>query len=49
MNKIYLPTGEIESKARVKLGDENRLPANPDVLEKIIYRLTNERIRFAFE
>ena len=49
MNKIYLPTGEIESKARLRLGDENRLPANPDVLEAIIYRLTNERIRFAFE
>ncbi|NVM52800.1 MAG: hypothetical protein HWN66_03785 [Candidatus Helarchaeota archaeon] len=49
MNKIYLPTGEIESKARLKWGDENRLPANPEVLEEVIYRLTNERIRIAFE
>ena len=49
MNKIYLPTGEVESKARLKLGDENRLPANPTVLEEAIYQLTNERIRIAFE
>lgn len=49
MNKIYLPTGEVESKARLKLGDENRLPADPNVLEEVIYRLTNERIRIAFE
>ncbi len=49
MNRIYLPTGEIESKARLKLGDENRLPADPEVLEELIYRLTNERIRIAFE
>lgn len=49
MNKIYLPTGEVESKARLKLGDENRLPANPSILEEIIYQLTNERIRIAFE
>jgi transcription antitermination factor NusA-like protein len=49
MNKIYLPTGEVESKARLKLGDENRLPANPEILEEVLYRLTNERIRIAFE
>jgi len=49
MNKIYLPTGEVESKARLKLGDESRLPADPTVLEEAIYRLTNERIRIAFE
>ncbi|MFX1296999.1 MAG: hypothetical protein ACFFD2_19375 [Promethearchaeota archaeon] len=49
MNKIYLPTGEVESKARLKLGDENRLPANPEVIEELIYRITNERIRIAFE
>jgi transcription antitermination factor NusA-like protein len=49
MNKIYLPTGEVESKARLKLGDEGRLPADSDVLEDIIYRLTNQRIRIVFE
>ncbi|MHA1356748.1 MAG: hypothetical protein ACTSRC_01415 [Candidatus Helarchaeota archaeon] len=49
MNKIYLPTGEVESKARIKLGDENRLPADYSVLEDIIYRLTNQRIRIVFE
>ena len=49
MNKIYLPTGETESKARLKLGDQNRLPADIDILEEVIYRLTNERIRIAFE
>ncbi|MHA1263782.1 MAG: transcription elongation factor NusA [Candidatus Helarchaeota archaeon] len=49
MNKIYLPTGEVESKARLRLGDQNRLPASPEVLEEIIYRLTKERIRIAFE
>lgn len=49
MNKIYLPTGEIESKARLKLGDQNRLPAKASVLEEVIYLLTNERIRIAFE
>jgi transcription antitermination factor NusA-like protein len=49
MNKIYLPTGEIESKARLKLGDENRLPARTSVLEDIIYQLTNEKIRIVFE
>ncbi|NVM28632.1 MAG: hypothetical protein HWN65_07290 [Candidatus Helarchaeota archaeon] len=47
MNKIYLPTGEVESKARLKWGD--RLPAEPEVIEEIIYLLTNERIRIAFE
>jgi transcription antitermination factor NusA-like protein len=49
MNTIYLPTGEVESKARLKLGDQNRLPASPETLEEIIYRLTKERIRIAFE
>ena len=49
MNKIYLPTGEVESKARLKLGDQNRLPAKASVLEEVIYLLTNERIRIAFE
>ena len=49
MNKIYLPTGEVESKARLKRVDENRLPANPATLEEVIYLLTNERIRIAFE
>ena len=49
MNKIYLPTGEIESKARLKLGDQNRLPASTSVLEEVIYHLTNEKIRIVFE
>jgi len=49
MNKIYLPTGEIESKARLKLGDQNRLPASTSVLEDVIYHLTNEKIRIVFE
>jgi transcription antitermination factor NusA-like protein len=49
MNKIYLPTGEVESKARLKLGDENRLPAKTSVLENVIYQLTNEKIRIVFE
>jgi len=49
MNKIYLPTGEIESKARLKLGDQNRIPAKASVLEEVIYLLTNERIRIVFE
>jgi len=49
MNKIYLPTGEVESKARLKLGDKNRLPAKVSVLEDVIYRLTNEKIRIIFE
>lgn len=49
MNKIYLPTGEVESKARLKLGDEGRLPAKASVLEDVIYQLTNEKIRIVFE
>lgn len=49
MNKIYLPTGEIESKARLKLGDQNRLPARTSVLEDVIYQLTKEKIRIVFE
>jgi len=49
MNKIYLPTGDVESKARLKFSDENRLPARRDVLEEVIYQLTNERIRIVFE
>jgi transcription antitermination factor NusA-like protein len=49
MNKIYLPTGEVESKARLKFGDQNRLPARTNVLEDVIYQLTNEKIRIVFE
>lgn len=49
INQIYLPTGEIENKARVAVKDERKMPIDIDVIEDIIYSLTGTHIRIVFE
>jgi len=49
INQIYLPTGETESKVRIYRSDQKKLPASIEILEDIVYSLTNEHIRIAFE
>ncbi|MHA1229836.1 MAG: hypothetical protein ACTSRP_22020 [Candidatus Helarchaeota archaeon] len=49
INQIYLPTGEIENKARVSEKDFERLSIDVKVLEDIIHSLTGTAIRIVFE
>ncbi len=49
INRIFLPTGEVESKARIYKSDQRKMPAPPEVLEDLISNLINERIRITFE
>ncbi len=49
INQIYLPTGEIENKARVSEKDINRIPIDINILEDIIYSLTGTHIRIVSE
>jgi transcription antitermination factor NusA-like protein len=49
INQIYLPTGEIENKARVAVKDERKIPIDIDVIEDVIYSLTGTHIRIVFE
>jgi len=49
INRIFLPTGEVESKARIYKADQKKMPAPPEVLEDLISNLINERIRITFE
>jgi len=49
INQIYLPTGEIENKARVSEKEFNRISVDIKVLEDIIYTLTGTHIRIVFE
>ncbi|MHA1791538.1 MAG: hypothetical protein ACTSVI_02770 [Promethearchaeota archaeon] len=41
INKIFLPTGDIEFKARVQLKESDRLPISRKNLEALIYELTD--------
>ena len=45
INKIFLPTGEIEFKARVQLREKERLPISKKNLEELIYELTDKIVR----
>ncbi|MHA1379986.1 MAG: KH domain-containing protein [Candidatus Helarchaeota archaeon] len=49
INRIYLPTGEIESKARIYRSDQKKMPASPEIIEDLISKLINERVRITFE
>ena len=49
INRIFLPTGEVESKARIYKADQKKMPAPPEVIEDLISNLINERIRITFE
>ncbi|MHA1715467.1 MAG: hypothetical protein ACTSXP_07465, partial [Promethearchaeota archaeon] len=45
INKIFLPTGEIEYKARVMMKEKDRLPISKRNIEKLIYELTETIVR----
>ena len=49
INQIYLPTGEVEKKARIYKADSKKFPVKPEVIEELIQELTGKRIRIAFE
>jgi len=49
INQIYLPTGETESKVRIYKTDQKKLPASLDILEDIVFSLTNEHVKIALE
>ncbi|MHA1799783.1 MAG: hypothetical protein ACTSVY_15145 [Candidatus Helarchaeota archaeon] len=49
INQIYLPTGETESKVRIYKSDQKKLPASIEILEDVVYSLTNEHVRIALE
>ncbi|MHA1684589.1 MAG: hypothetical protein ACTSUE_26865 [Promethearchaeota archaeon] len=45
INKIFLPTGEIEFKAKVQLKERDRLPISRSNLEALIEELTDSIVR----
>ncbi|NMC06141.1 MAG: hypothetical protein GYA24_13075 [Candidatus Lokiarchaeota archaeon] len=45
INKLFLPTGDDEYKARVQIKQGERLPLSKENLEKIIKELTNTIVR----
>lgn len=49
INQIYLPTGEVEKKARIYQADSNKFPVDPEIVEELIKKLTGIRVRIAFE
>ncbi|MHA1238692.1 MAG: hypothetical protein ACTSSJ_05585 [Candidatus Odinarchaeia archaeon] len=49
VNKIFLPTGEMESKIRISKRESQRIPIKPELVEEIVFKLTGERIRISFE
>ena len=49
INRIFLPTGEIENKARLSENHHNKVAIAIDTLENIIYSLTGTHIRIVFE
>ncbi|MBS7288005.1 MAG: KH domain-containing protein [Candidatus Freyarchaeota archaeon] len=49
VNTVWLPDGSNEKKVRIRQSESKKLPASTHVLEKIIYDLTGERVRFVFE
>jgi len=49
VNTVWLPDGSNEKKVRVRQSESKKLPAPTQVLEKLIYDLTGEKVRFVFE
>ncbi len=49
INKLFLPTGDDEYKARVQIKQNDRLPLSKANLEKIIKELTNTIVRIEIE
>ncbi len=49
VNTIWLPDGSNEKKVRVRQSESKKLPASTKILEKLIYDLTGEKVRFVFE
>jgi len=49
INQIFLPTGEVENKARIAIKDSSKITIDIKILEEIIYSLTDREIRIAFE
>ncbi len=49
VNTIFLPDGEMVKKVRIRKLDSEKLPAGVELLEKTIWELTKERIKFVFE
>ena len=49
INKIFLPTGEIEYKARILIKENERLPMSPLTIEQLIYELTDNIVRLEIQ
>ena len=49
VNTIWLPDNSFERKVRISSRDRDQVPISLEEIEKIIYELTNERIRIAFD
>ncbi len=49
INKLFLPTGDDEYKARVQIRQTERLPLSKANLEKLIKELTNAIVRIEIE
>ncbi|MEX2682822.1 MAG: hypothetical protein Q6373_014625 [Candidatus Sigynarchaeota archaeon] len=49
INKLFLPTGDDEYKARVQIKQSDRLPLSKSNLEKLIKELTNTIVRIEIE
>ena len=45
INKIFLPTGEIEYKARITIRENEKFPMSPKIIEQLILELTENIVR----
>ncbi len=49
VNTIWLPDNSFERKVRISSRDQSRIPLDIRRLEEIVYELSGERIRIAFD
>ncbi len=49
VNKMFLPTGDVEYKARVLIKEKDRLPMSKATIEKLIKELTDNLVRIEIE
>jgi len=49
INTIWLPDNSFERKVRISSRDQSRIPLDIGRLEEIVYELSGERIRIAFD
>jgi len=49
VNTLWLPDGSEENTIRVPKADMRRLPAKPEVIERILVKLTGASVKIAFE